>query len=356
VPAGSAALRPADSRRDPGVGLLTLAVPGTAGHDARVRAERLIALLFTLHRRRSATVAELAGALEVSRRTMHRDIAALRALGVPLWTETGRNGGVRLVDGWRSRLDGLTAREAVALFAMEAPRALADLGLGTAVSAAHAKVSATLPPQLRDQARHVAQRFHLDAPAWFRREEENEHLGVVARAVWQERRLQVCYRRGDRSVDRVLAPLGLVLKAGVWYLVADTDGDVRTYRVGRLVRVDELDERFERPAGFDLAEWWADASAEFERSLQRVLVDVRLSPRGMRGLPRVLDPDVAGQALAAAGPPGDDGWTDVQLRLEGPEIAVGQLLPLGPDVQVVGPPEVRAAYVATVQAMLDRQR
>lgn len=321
-----------------------------------MRAERLVALLFTLHSRRSATVPELAEALEVSERTMHRDIAALRALGVPLWTETGRNGGVRLVDGWRSRLDGLTAREAVALFAMGAPRALADLGLGTAVSAAHAKVSATLPPELREQARHVAQRFHLDAPAWFRSEEENEQLAVVARAVWQQHRLRVGYRRDDRTVDRVLAPFGLVLKAGVWYLVASTDGDVRTYRVGRLVQVERLDERFERPADFDLARWWADASVKFERSLPRVLVDVRLSPRGVRALPRVLDPELAGQALAVAGPPGDDGWTDVQLGLEEPEIAAGQLLPLGPEVQVVGPPQVRAAYISTVQAMLNRQR
>ena len=287
---------------------------------------------------------------------MHRDLAALRALGVPLWTETGRNGGVRLVDGWRSRLDGMTEREVVALFALGAPRALADLGLGTAVSAAHAKVSATLPPELREQAQRVAQRFHLDAPAWYHREEDNEQLAVVARAVWHERRVQVGYRRGDRTVDRTLAPLGLVLKAGVWYLVASADGDVRTYRVGRLVRVEELDERFERPADFDLVEWWADASVAFERSLPRLLVDVRLSPRGLRALPRVLDPDMAGQALAAAGAPGDDGWTDVQLRLEEPEIAAGQLLPLGPDVQVVGPPQVRAAYLSTVQAMLDRQR
>lgn len=327
-----------------------------AGHDARVRAERLVALLFTLHSRRSATVPALAEALGVSERTMHRDIAALRALGVPLWTESGRNGGVRLVDGWRARLDGLTAREAVALFAMGAPRALADLGLGTAVSAAHAKVSAWLPQELREQTQQVAERFHLDAPAWFRSEEDNEELAVVARAVWQQRRLRVGYRRGDRTVDRVLAPLGLVLKAGVWYLVAGTDGDVRTYRVSRLAWAEELDERFERPADFDLAEWWAEASVRFERSLQRVLVDVRLSPRGVRALPRVLEPDVAGQALAAAGPPGDDGWTDVRLALEEPEIAAGQLLSLGPDVQVVGPPQVRAAYIATVQAMLDRQR
>src|ERR1700753_4098609 len=129
-----------------------------------MRAERLVALLFTLYSKRSATVAELARALVVSERTMHRDIAALRDAGVPLWTETGRHGGVRLVEGWRTHLDGLTSREAVAIFAMGVPRELAALGLGTAVTAAHAKVAATLPEALRDQAQVVAERVQLDAP------------------------------------------------------------------------------------------------------------------------------------------------------------------------------------------------
>jgi predicted DNA-binding transcriptional regulator YafY len=321
-----------------------------------VRTERLMALLFTLQSRRSATISELAVAMGVSERTMHRDIAALRASGVPLWTETGRNGGVRLVDGWRSRLDGLTTREAVALLAMRPPGAFADLGLGTAVSAAHAKLSATLPPKVREQARHVAERFHLDAPAWFQPDQENEQLGVAARAVWSERRLRVSYGRRDRIVERVLDPLGLVLKAGVWYLVARTAGEVRTYRVERLTRTEELDEGFERPSGFDLATWWAESSAEFERSLQRVTVHIRLSPRGVRALPRILDANVTKAALAAAGPPDHDGWTSVWVDLEEPTIAAGQLLPLGSDVQVVDPPEVRAAFILTAQAMLDRHR
>jgi biotin operon repressor len=115
-----------------------------------MRAERLVALLFTLQSRQSATIAELAAALGVSKRTMHRDVAALRDAGVPLWTEPGRHGGVRLLEGWRTRLDGLTSREAVTIFAMGVPRALAELGLGTAMLAARAKVSAALWRQCRD--------------------------------------------------------------------------------------------------------------------------------------------------------------------------------------------------------------
>ncbi|MEU6645103.1 YafY family protein [Saccharomonospora sp. NPDC046836] len=321
-----------------------------------MRAERLVALLFTLQSRRSATVPQLAEALGVSERTMHRDVAALQAAGVPLWTEPGRYGGVRLVEGWRTRLDGLTSREAVAIFAMGVPRALAELGLGTAVSAAHAKVSATLPTPLREQAQHLAQRFHLDAPGWFRSAEDAEHLATMAQAVWEQRRTRITYRRGDGTIERVLDPLGLVLKAGVWYLVARIGEPVRTYRVSRISSSEALEETFERPADFDLAGWWQRSSAQFERSLQRHRVRIRLSPAGVRLLPRLVDADLALAALDEAGPPGPDGWTEVELGLEEPDVAAGQLLGLGGTVEIIEPPAVRAAFADAAQRMVDRHR
>lgn len=318
-----------------------------------MRAERLIALLFTLQNRRSATIGELARTLEVSERTMARDIAALQGAGVPLWTETGRNGGVRLVEGWRSRLDGLTSREAVALFAMGVPQALAELGLGSAVTTAHAKVSATLPSGLRDQAQLVAQRFHLDAPGWFRRDEDTTCLATVAAAVWERRTLTVDYGRPDGTVQRTVAPLGLVLKAGTWYLVARGGSAIRTYRVGRIRTATALETTFERPAGFDLATWWAESSAAFEVSLQRTAVRVRLGPRGVRALGAVLDDAVARRALAAAGPPDAAGWVETVIGLEEPRIAAGQLLALGPDVEVLEPAEVRTVFAETARRMAD---
>jgi len=199
-----------------------------------MRAERLVALLFTLYSKRSATAAELAKALDVSERTMHRDIAALRDAGVPLWTETGRHGGVRLVEGWRTRLDGLTSREAVAIFAMGVPQALAELGLGT------------------------AQRFHLDAPGWFRPADDTEHLAAIARAVWEQRRLRIGYGRHGNTVERTLQPLGIVLKAGVWYLIAEVDGDFRTYRVAR---IDAVEETTSASSGRRTSTWSAGGSA-----------------------------------------------------------------------------------------------
>ncbi|OQO92910.1 transcriptional regulator [Saccharomonospora piscinae] len=319
-----------------------------------MRAERLVALLFTLQSRRSATVAELATALGVSSRTMHRDLAALQAAGVPLWTETGRYGGVRLVDGWRTRLDGLTSREAVAIFAMGVPRALAELGLGSAVAGAHAKVTATLPTALRDQAQHLAQRFHLDAPGWFRGDDDTEHLTELAAAVWHQHRVRLRYRRAQGTVERIADPLGLVLKAGVWYLVARVGTDLRTYRVARVAAVTVLDESFDRPADFDLAGWWERSSASFERSLQRVPVRIRLSPAGMRALPAVVEADLVVAALREAPPPGPDGWTELELRLEEPHIAAGQLLGLGTEVEVLEPQAARTAFAEAARAMARR--
>ncbi|WP_432535995.1 helix-turn-helix transcriptional regulator [Kineococcus arenarius] len=318
-----------------------------------MRSERLVALLFQLQRRRAATVAELARELGVSTRTAHRDVAALRAAGVPIWSEPGRGGGVRLVDGWRSHLDGLTSREAVALLTLSAPRALSALGLDGAVAAAHAKVAATLPQELRERAGALAQRFHLDAPGWFRAEDDTPELAVLARAVWEQRPVRLTYGPAGEGAERTLEPLGLVLKAGVWYLVASSRGRVRTYRVARVGGAELLPGRFERPAGFDLAAWWAVSSAQFERSLGRVAVTARLSPRGVRALPPVLGEQVAAEALASAGEPDAAGWRTVRFALEEPAVAAGQLLALGADVVVVEPAQVRRELAALARRVLE---
>jgi len=300
-----------------------------------------VALLFLLQQRKRATAAELAAALEVSERTVYRDVEALLAAGVPLWTEQGRAGGIRLLDGWRSRLDGLTGREAAAIFAM--PSLLADVGLGSALSAAQAKVLAGLPEELREYASRVAARFHLDAPGWFQQTESASQLTVVAEAVAASRRLRVEYQRGPTVVTRELAPLGLVVKAGVWYLVGQVDTDIRTYRVARVVSAEVLPTVFDRPADFVLSSWWAEASARFEQSLLRETVQLRLSRLALRLLRTVTDPEAAALAIATAGPPDSEGWREVTLEVESLPVATTQLLSLGVGVEVVAPEALRTA-------------
>jgi len=319
-----------------------------------MRASRLVALLLELQHRGGATAPELAERLEVSVRTIYRDVAALQAAGVPLWTETGPHGGIRVVEGWRTDLDGLTGDEAMALALAGAPGAADDLGLGAVLLAAETKVRAVLPPELRARAERVRSRFHLDAPGWFHRREDTEVLGPLAEAVWASRRVRVAYERSDRTVQRTLDPLGVVLKGGTWYLVARHRGDIRTYRVSRIRELAVLTDTFARPDGFDLARHWASSRSEFERSLRRYPCRLRLSPRALGLLPTVVDPVAGQQAVDRAGPADADGWREVELETESEHVAVGQLTALGTEVEVLEPAALRAAFAAVGTAMAAR--
>jgi predicted DNA-binding transcriptional regulator YafY len=319
-----------------------------------VKSERLIALLFTLQARRSATAAELAAVLEVSERTILRDVAALQTAGVPLWSEPGRGGGIRLLDGWRTRLDGLTAPEAAALFISGVPTALADLGLAGALVTAQSKLMATLPDAARQRARELGERFHLDAPGWFHREEALPHLETVASAVWSQERLRIDYHSGDQTVQRELDPLGLVLKAGVWYAVAAVDATIRSYRVSRIAGAVAVGERFERPSDFQLAEFWTRASAEFDRSILRDRVRIRVPTAVLRNLAGHMDRNAVDEAVAKAAPPEADGWVELDLAVESVRVAEHQLVALGANVEVLDPPRLRAALAETGRRMAAR--
>jgi predicted DNA-binding transcriptional regulator YafY len=319
-----------------------------------MKSERLIALLFTLQARRSATAAELARVLEVSERTILRDVSTLQAAGVPLFSEPGRGGGIRLMDGWRTRLDGLTARAAAALFVSGVPTALADLGLAGALVTAQSKLLATLPEAARERAREFGERFHLDAPGWFHREESLPHLDTVASAVRSQERLRIDYRSGERTVERSLDPLGLVLKAGVWYAVARVDSSVRSYRVSRIVAATPTDERFERPEDFDLAAFWVDASAAFDRSILRERIRIRVPIRAVRDREAAMGRTAVGDAAAAASPPDADGWVELNLAVESIHVAEHQLLALGAQIEVLDPPRLRAALAAAGAAIAAR--
>lgn len=318
-----------------------------------MRASRLVSLLLLLQARGALTAAALARELEVSVRTIHRDVEALAESGVPIYAERGPHGGIRLVDGYRTRLTGLTADEAEALFLSGLPGPAAELGLGTVVTAARLKVLAALPSELRGRATRLVERFHLDAAGWFQAGEPVPHLGALSEAVWEGRGVEVEYARGEGPVTRRLEPLGLVLKAGVWYLVALADGQARTYRVSRVLAVRPLDERVDRPAGFDLASYWAESSAAYEREAPRIDVTVRVHPDRVDQLRsavggRVVD---AAQRLADPDP---DGWLRLRIRLDWPDEAAAHLLSAGSSIEVLEPLEVREQIVAAARRILKR--
>ncbi|GAA2918348.1 MULTISPECIES: helix-turn-helix transcriptional regulator [Streptomyces] len=311
-----------------------------------MRAARLIKMVLILQSRPAMTAAELARELEVSERTVTRDAQALSEAGVPVYADRGRAGGYRLVGGYRTRLTGLHRGEAEALFLSGVPGALREMGLEDAASAAQLKVSAALLPSLRDASKTAAQRFHLDAPNWFKEPKTPTLLPAVADAVWDDRRIVARYRRGEDEVVRELEPYGLVLKAGVWYLCARVagGGSFRVYRIDRFTAVDPGEERFEREPEFELPAFWEERAEQFARSILRARVVVRLSPDGVRALPYALDSLSAREALADADDPDTDGWVTVALPVESEEVAHTQLTALGAEVEVLAPEGLRERF------------
>jgi predicted DNA-binding transcriptional regulator YafY len=316
-----------------------------------VRADRLVSLVLLLQARGGVTARDLAAELGVSVRTVYRDLGALGAAGVPVITESGPGGGCRLMDGYRFPLRGLRADEAEALLILGVPAALRDLGLDRALSAAHRQIqvtSGTAPGVL----------VHLDMPRWFGSQEEVPCLRDLARALRLGRKLRLAYRHADGREDdpRVTGPLGLVNKAGTWYLVAGTGdghGDPRVFRAGRIGSAAVLAEPFPRPPGFGLAEFWTRWSAEFEDSRPRIQVTLRASPGALAAFPEVFG-QAAGPALASASPPAADGWRVVTLTFEHDLAAVHRLAGFGGQVEVLDPPSVRAALLATAREILGR--
>jgi predicted DNA-binding transcriptional regulator YafY len=300
-----------------------------------MRATRLVSLLLLLQMRGQLTAQELASHFEVSIRTIHRDVEALAAAGVPVEAVRGPAGGYRLAGGYRTKLTGLTAAEADALFVAPAPAA--ELGLGGVLANARLKVLAALPAELQERASRAERYFHLDTRRWFRAEDTVPHLPTIASATWHERRLSARYREGRRVVRRTLEPLGLVLKGGAWYLVAHRSAGMRVYRVSRFVSVRIRDEGFERPEDFDLGAFWTEWSQTFEASLPRVEVTLRASELALRHLPRDLQR-------------GDGVYT---VGFENLEEAFRELLKFGPDAEVLDPPELRARIAETAKEVAD---
>lgn len=297
-----------------------------------MRATRLVSLLLLLQTRGQLTAAEIAEKLEVSIRTVHRDVESLTAAGVPVEALRGPAGGYRLAGGYRTRLTGLTADEAEALFAAGISGPAAELGLGGELAAARLKLLAALPHELQERATRASRLFHLDTRGWFRAEDRVPHLPALAAAVWRGCRVRLRYREGRRVVQRTIDPLGLVLKGGAWYLVARRSAGMRVYRVSRVASVRPLEDSFERPSEFELAAFWEQWSQNFEQTLPRVEVTVRVDEAVRRFLP--------GEPRIEA-----DGRTVVAFQHLGD--AYRELLRFGSQVEVLEPAELRTRVAET---------
>ncbi len=321
-----------------------------------MRASRLLSILTTLQARGRATASELAATCEVSLRTIYRDVDALSAAGIPIYAERGAEGGYRLLDDYRVRLNGLSPAEAEALFMAALPGAAADLGLEAAMMAAQAKLLAALPEGLRESALRLPARFHLYAPGWFGEAERPQHLRAIAGALLRKTLIEIRYRSWKAETRRRVAPLGLVLKAGAWYLAGHVDTDIRTYRVAHVLDCTVLDETFERPADFDLAAYWQAATRRLAVELHPHRATLRVSPLGVKLLAALSEPYVRAETRISEEADAI-GWRTAILPVgRSPRHAAVDLLRLGPEAEVLDPPELRETMAELIQAMAARYR
>jgi predicted DNA-binding transcriptional regulator YafY len=314
-----------------------------------MRASRLLSILILLQLRERLTAEALAAEFEVSVRTIYRDIERLAEAGVPVYADRGPGGGFRLVEGYRTRLTGLGADEAEAMFMIGLPGPARALGLDAAASDAGRKLLAALPRGWHERAARIGDCFHLDPVDWYRDEDPLPQLPALARAVLDRHPLTMTYESWTAVREWTVEPLGLVLKAGAWYLVAAGGGTpqpskpptlkARIFKVAniRAMAVDAT-ARFERPPAFDLTAWWAAELARFETDLRPGRAELHLTATGLK---RLAEQGAYARHAVAAAVPDGDGGSRLVLPIEHVEQAARLLLGLGPEVQVLAPIELR---------------
>jgi predicted DNA-binding transcriptional regulator YafY len=309
-----------------------------------MRASRLLSIMMLLQAKGRMSAEALSEELEVSVRTIYRDIDQLSAAGVPVYADIGRNGGFALLDGWRTRLTGLTAPEARALFLSGLPGPAGELGLGDEVAAAELKLLAALPADWQSEAQRMSSRFHLDPKGWFSTGPRPEFLKAIAEAVWSEKRIVIKYDSWTQVSERLVDPMGLVLKAGIWYLVGRREAGYRTYRMSQIMALTPTEERFERPADFDLPGHWQQATQSFEREVYVGIARVRATRIGLARLKDIsqrVKETIEQQPIEF----GADGWVVLDVPIEEEQWASREMTRAGAEIEVLEPPGLRARMV-----------
>jgi predicted DNA-binding transcriptional regulator YafY len=316
-----------------------------------MRADRLLSFMMLLQTRGTLTARDLAAELEVSERTIYRDVEALSLAGVPVFCERGPGGGIGLLEEYRTNLTGLSADEARALFMLSIPSPLLQLGVGQELKAALLKLSAALPEARRHEQQTARQRIHLDACWWRQTNGPGPHLAAVQQALWQDKRLHITTRMFFGTlVEQVVEPLGLAAKANEWYLVARVDQGCRVFRVAHLVAAEVLAETFNRPPDFDLTAYWDAYVRQVEAEHGFFAARLRISPELARELPWRLGEQPG--ALPQTSSPDHTGWREVELRFDSHEQARDKILTFGSAAQVLDPPALRSSLIDAARQVL----
>lgn len=312
-----------------------------------MRADRLLLILLLLQNHQKMTTRELARKLEVSERTVIRDMEALSAAGIPVYAERGATGGWALTEGYRTSLTGMKREEIVSLLLVKPTDTLRDLGLTNNFEAAYQKLLAASPSALRQDAELVRRRIHVDGAGWHKSNESFPHLSVVQEAVWEGRKLCITYQRGDEQVERIIHPLGLVAKRSTWYVVAETEGELRTYRISRIVEAHILDEGFEPPIGFDLAAYWEESTQQFKANLPRYPARVNIKDMIIERISSERFVKVLQMERM------ENGWIHAELEFNTLESACQIILGFGSHIEVLEPNELRDELIAKVKSIVE---
>lgn len=316
-----------------------------------MRADRLLSIVLLLQTHGQLTSRSLAERLEVSERTIHRDMEALSVSGIPVFAARGSTGGWSLLGEYRTNLTGLNQAEIQSLFVTQPPKLLADLRLKQASEGALLKLLAALPAMYRQGAEQARRRIHIDTAGWVKQDEAVPLLPVLQDAIWSERRLRFRYQRGPGcdDVEREVDPLGLVAKGSAWYLVAGVGEDVRTYRISRIASAAVLDQRCTVPANFDLAAFWETSTTKFKSAPPNFVAKFRVAPDVF---PRLR---FAGR-FARVGDTVDtdlDGWIIVNVGFDVEEIACEYALGFGAKLEVIEPRSLREKVIAAAKQVID---
>lgn len=319
-----------------------------------MRADRLLSIVLLLQAHHQMTSRDLASRLEVSERTIHRDMDALSGAGIPVVAARGSGGGWSLLGEYRTDLTGLTETEIQSLFVTKPAKLLADLRLEKAADGALLKLLACLPATFRQGVDRARQRIHVDVSGWSRREEAVPFLPILQEALWLERYVQITYERGEHGeqVQRVIAPFGLVAKGSVWYLVGAVDGHVRSYRVSRIAHAEILNERTVVPEDFDLAQYWEQSSSAFKANVPNFVATFWVSPAIWQRLwfagrfARVTETEEVDSR----------GWRKAVIGFDVEEMACEYAVSFGPYLEVIEPASLREKVITMVQATLEFYR
>jgi predicted DNA-binding transcriptional regulator YafY len=317
-----------------------------------MKSDRLLNALLLLQARGRLSGRELAEQLEVSERTVHRDMEALSASGVPIFALRGSQGGWQLDENWRTEVPGLSETEMRALL-MAQPRSLGDPRLVAAAEAAYNKLIASLPKPMRQQAAVIRERLHVDPAGWHVTGEDLSMLPAVQDAVAHERRLAFEYTRsdGDRAL-RTVDPLGIVAKGATWYLVARAPNGLRTYRISRMSDVTPLGVTFKRPPGFDLAGYWKKSTAEMEQHKGRYKVTLSMTPQAARSLATWCE---VSPASAIADPIADqtsDNRVTIHVQFDSKEHARFVILGFAAQARVLAPASMQKQVYEDANAII----